>query len=662
MTLRAYPKCLIGAVALAATWGRHAHADTPAAPPSNETGGETSATKAADNDGLSDEDRKLRDDAERSAIYVNDRYEKPFERDTQVRLTGEQLAQRGAVDLATALALLPDVSVRDAGRGGFNIDIRGARKGAVSVIVDGVLVSDPYYGTFDVSTIPVTDIIEIRVATTPQSPIDGPGGPGGVIEVVTRDALGPKAVIARVTGDSLPSFGMTGTARVALAKDLALRLSASGLMGARDMALPNNASLGEERRAVTGAMRLEYRKGTRRLALDGFLDNRHYISPPSDVNPSSILLIDGETTSRVTLKANDKVGDTALQGQGWFQTMGRTSRYYSNASLSTQQAFEELSATRVGGQLLATRAFAKHFRWAAATSFTHETAEVKTQGDVSTGNVTLVEPAADLQFDRKKIALDAAFGVALPIGVGADPWPEMKLVGKYRATKQLDITATGGRKGRLPSLRERFDAATGNPALGPEKAWHAEVRATHALDDRLRIEVAPYYRRTQGTVRVSTNPADMGKLANLGELDIYGIDTSARAKVIPELELGGSYNYIIACQLGSAEGCDRRVGAAMGGLDPLDRLPHHRFDAWARALPRKGYTALVRARYLGGSRDQGNTTDGYMLVEASASAQVTRDYLGVLRIDDLLDRRPETRSGFHGPGRVISLIFQGSWQ
>ena len=113
-----------------------------------------------------------------------------------MRLTGEQLAARGAIDLASALALLPDVTVRDAGRGGFNIDIRGGRKGAVSVLIDGVLVTDPYYGTFDVSTIPITDIVQIRVATTPQSPIDGPGGPGGVIEVLTRDAIGPQLVIA----------------------------------------------------------------------------------------------------------------------------------------------------------------------------------------------------------------------------------------------------------------------------------------------------------------------------------------------------------------------------------------------------------------------------------------------------------------------------------
>ena len=56
------------------------------------------------------------------------------------------------------------MTVRDGGRGGFNVDVRGARKGAVSVLVDGVSVTDPYYGTFDVSTIPITDIVQIRVS------------------------------------------------------------------------------------------------------------------------------------------------------------------------------------------------------------------------------------------------------------------------------------------------------------------------------------------------------------------------------------------------------------------------------------------------------------------------------------------------------------------
>src|SRR5690349_25155812 len=100
-------------------------------------------SSAASAQTLSDEDlAKL---AEGEAIEIFDeRPDKPFDRDTEVRLTGEELAARGAVDLKSALALLPDVTVRESGRGGFQVDIRGARKGEVPIVIAGVIVLDPW--------------------------------------------------------------------------------------------------------------------------------------------------------------------------------------------------------------------------------------------------------------------------------------------------------------------------------------------------------------------------------------------------------------------------------------------------------------------------------------------------------------------------------------
>jgi len=595
-------------------------------------------------------DDELLSQGEVVEIY-DERPDKPFDRDTDVRLTGEELAARGATDLGTALALLPDVAVRDAGRGGFNIDIRGARKGAVSILIDGVLVSDPYYGTFDVSTIPITDIVQIRVATTPQSPIDGPGGPGGVIEVHTRDAIGPQLVIARVTGDSLPSFGMTGSARVALDRHLALRVSASGLAGARDMELPGDASIGESRRAATGAGRLEYRRGNRRIAVDGFLDDRHYVAPPSDVMASSILLVDRETSTRGAVKIDDKIGKLQLQAEGFAAYLHRRSRYFTDPAFTDQQTFEDLSATRIGGMALATQAFAKDFRWATSVSLDHERANVLTPNEPARGDVTMLEPAADFQYEHARFRGDAAAGVAVPIGVGASPWPEAKLVGKYRPVQTLELTATGGYKGRLPALRERFDAATGNPELGPEKAWAAELRAVADPLERLHLELAPFYRHTTGTSRLSI---DTGKLENLGELDIYGLDASGHYAIDPHVTVGAAYEYTIASAYDPATMTTQD--------DPLDRLPHHHADGWVQGAPLPWLTGLVRVRVTGESIDKGKTTSAYTLVDASVSAQLTKQYLGVLRVDDALDLAPETRAGYHAPGRVISVIFQGSWE
>lgn len=62
-------------------------------------------------------------------VIWGERPDKPFDRDTELRLTGEELRRRGATNLAEALELLPDVVVREQGRGGRQIEIRGARKG-----------------------------------------------------------------------------------------------------------------------------------------------------------------------------------------------------------------------------------------------------------------------------------------------------------------------------------------------------------------------------------------------------------------------------------------------------------------------------------------------------------------------------------------------------
>ena len=594
---------------------------------------------------LSDADVLKLSQDEQIEIY-DQRPDKPFDRDTEVRLSGEQLAARGATDLSSALALLPDVIVRDAGRGGTNIDVRGARKGEVTIFIDGVNVSDPYYGTFDLSSIPITDIVQIRLSTAPQSPIDGVGGPGGVVEVHTRDAIGPQLVVARATADSLPSFGVTGSARAAIADHLALRTSMSVLGGGRDLPLPPGAgaSLNEDRHSATGSARLEYREGGSRLVVDGFLDDRHYIMPPSDVTTTAVLLVDRETTERMSVKGDTEVDKLQLEGQAWVHHLYRLSRFFADPSLQNESSEEHLSALRTGGMALATKPIGKEWRWAASATVDRETADV---GPVH-GDVTLNELAGDLQYEHKTVRIDGAAGLAIPFGVGADPWPEGKLVAKWRPSfGNLEITGTAARKGRVPSLRERFDPSFGgNPKLAPEKDDLFEARAVESITDRVRVEVAPFYRHTIGIIRAA--PGTM-TLENLGIVNFYGIDVLARVRVHPMAEVGGAYDYIYAT-------------SDTSGPDPLDRLPEHRGEVWAQATPDPRLSILARVKYFGSTVDQNMPLPAYTLVEGTVTAPLSKQYLAVLRVDDALDARPFTRYQYHAIGRVISVVFQATWE
>jgi outer membrane cobalamin receptor len=53
---------------------------------------------------------------------------------------------------------------------------------------------------------------------------------------------------------------------------------------------------------------------------------------------------------------------------------------------------------------------------------------------------------------------------------------------------------------------------------------------------------------------------------------------------------------------------------------------------------------------------------GYTLIEATATAPISKQYLAVLRCDDLANVRPETRAGYHSAGRTVFLVLQGSWE
>lgn len=593
---------------------------------------------------ISDADLETLARGEAIEIY-DERPDKPFDRDTEVRLTGEELAARGAVDLASALALLPDVTVREVGRGGQNVDIRGARKGAVSVLIDGVLVTDPYYGTFDVSTIPITDIVQIRVATTPQSPIDGPGGPGGVIEVHTRDAIGPQLVVARASGDTLPTGGVSGTARVALADQLALRIAMSGVAGGRDFELPGGETLAEGRHAATGSARLEYRSDRDRVVVDGFIDDRRYVSPPSDEDArTTILLIDRETTERGSIKADIARGKLQLQAQSWVHHLQRRSRYFRDPALLDLASLENLSALRIGGMALATRPIGKSARWAASASLDYNAVAVRdAAGNGADSSLTLAELAVDAQYEQGTVRLDSAAGLAIPIVVGgASPWPEGKAVAKWRpGYGSLELHATLARKGRVPTLRERFDPVMGNPGLGPEMVDHVEVRAVERVGDGLRLEAAPFYKHTNGTVRAAPGS---GTLVNLGTLHFYGVDTLGQVAVMRWLEVGASYNYVRVTD------------------DALDRLPRHRADGWIRVTPLPALALLVRTKYVGQSIDQSARIPSNATVDATLTSQLSSQYLAVLRCDDLFDRRPDIRAGYRTAGRTVILTLQGSWE
>ncbi len=300
--------------------------------------------------------------------------------------------------------------------------------------------------------------------------------------------------------------------------------------------------------------------------------------------------------------------------------------------------------------MLVTRPITKEWRWAASAVVDHETATDNSESFtakplVAVGDTTEIETAGDIQYEHKQIRGDFSAGVAFPFGTpNADPWPEAKLDIKYKPTPDLQISTTLGRKGRVPSLNERYDPVQGNPKLGPEQTDHFEVRAIETRD-KFRFELAPFYRFQTGTIMADPNLK--GQYGAVDDLTIYGVDVLGRAQVHELVELGGGYSHVR-----STNDMSR---------DAIPRLPRNKVEGWVQATPMPGLALLARVSYFGNNYQGLVLNEHYTLVQTTATWQASKKYLIVLRADDLLNVAPMTRAGFSAPGRVISVILQGTW-
>ena len=405
---------------------------------------------------------------------------------TELRLTGEELAKQGVANLAEALELLPEVATHENRRGGMPVDIRGARQRAVMVIIDGVPVDEPWRGLFDLTSIPVTEIVELRVSTSPASPLDGAGGSGGVVEIATLRARGGRMLAGQARGSDAPELQLGATGRVDLSRYFAVRVSLGGIANERThdaiMPPPDNSvrKLDENRRAGYVSARVEGERGRARLIADLFGQHRSYLVPPDDETPTAVSVVDGEDSFRGVLGGDVDTGPWLLVARGYGQVLRRSSTSYPDASLMTESGDEELAADREGGMVEAERLIfpgpnvdSPPLRVGARLALDSEQARVEsTAGGISNvdhGRSTVVQGATGAVWSVAGVTLDAAFGVAVPLVGDADPWPEAKLTVSYAPIAGLGLQAIGARKGRLPTLRERFDPLGGNPDLGPER-------------------------------------------------------------------------------------------------------------------------------------------------------------------------------------------------
>ncbi len=187
--------------------------------------------------------------------------------------SGEELEAQGVASVAEALELAPGLELEPVGGAGAlaTISLRGSTSGQVLVMVDGVRVSDPATGQFDLSRLGLSlgDIESIEVIRGGASAQYGADALGGVVLIATKKGGGaarvPSATIKAANRSYLPSSAVSGSG----ASALSLAPSAAALVDGQSLSfrasLPGGFALSASAERQANAYAYYDASGTRRI-------------------------------------------------------------------------------------------------------------------------------------------------------------------------------------------------------------------------------------------------------------------------------------------------------------------------------------------------------------------------------------------------------------
>jgi hypothetical protein len=524
------------------------------------------------------------------------------------------------------------------------------------IIMDGVPVSDPFTGNFDATSIPSTDIAEIRIALTPASPLDGPGGDAGLIEVITYAATGPSRARAFAQASDSPGGVLSATVRTELGAGVYARASGGGSTGDHAFAvtLPSGSasSVREDSRNGNAALRFERRSETGGLSADLAFSRQKFFIPPGDDRGAQLQIVNRQDLFRGSLAGERRIGPLLLSARAYSVVLDRDGTSFSDATLASP-VNETTFVHRTGGVAQGDYALSRELRLTSVTYLIVEGGRDRLSGGpTSAGASTVVEPAAGFFYTPVPwLAIDGAGGAAIPAGVPASPWPEAKLTTTLTATSAVQVKLTAVRKGRVPTVRERFAAGNGNPSLKPELGTSAEVTLLYKPVRWIAADVAPFYRRTEQFIRLNQTGAMQ---INSGTYDLYGLEARVEARPAPWAGIGAAYAFAhVQPQTGSQAG--------KGGTIGLDNLPEHRGEIWANLRYESIAGLWARVRYTGEMTDQGRQLGAYTTLDAAIFGRVD-DVQITLRVENALDASYSMRLNVAGFGRTFFLGLEGTIQ
>lgn len=574
-------------------------------------------------------------------------------------LSAADLERRQVRDIAEALRDVPGVAVSTVA-GQTQLRLRGSEANHVLVLVDGIEVSDPFAGEFDMGTLQAEPGNALEVLRGPQSALYGSDAIGGVIAYRSASAREAPGLAARVEAGSFGTFNAALRAGFAADRhELALGatlVSSDGTPNARG----GTRDIGRTSRSLSAKGALDLLPGlslrgvARHVRSEGDFNDQDF----DPLSPTFGLVVDSPRTRFVQDAFYGLLGAQAQSADGrrrhdfsvQLADIARDS--FGPSGRSFGHAGERLKASHVSAFEFGSGVFAHSLTLAAdwererfRNTDPHGFAFTGTRGTRNIGLVgeyrasaAIFEFSAALRRDFNNRFADAtSVRIAGAAGVG----PSTRLRAAY---------GTGIKN---PGFYELFGFADGrfigNEDLRPEKSRGWEAGIDQQLGgDVMRLSATYFDSRLEDEIFTAFPPPDfIATPANRDSISHQqGIELALRAQLGPQVALDMAYSWLDAEENGANE----------------VRRPAHIASAVLGWSARDGdASATLIVRHHGASEDLAFTDpsfvpvrvrlDDYTLVALAGEMRLDSRLRLFARVTNLLDERYEQVFSFVSQGR-----------
>lgn len=587
----------------------------------------------------------------------------------------------GAKRSAEILDAQPAVQTGENSRGERVFTLRGFDQRQVMVLLDGFLLTVPYRGRLDLGKIPASVVDRVEIVKGGGSAVFGPGGMGGSVNIITRRAGSDPVLVADyeqadILGQSL-SLSYSD-------RHKALRwLTVAGFDRSEGFRLSNSFS---KSRNENGGIRDNSDRFDWHWIGKGALE----ISPRHEIK-GSVLVFQGEYgvprhvsgrtprywrwTDWLDLHANlsheGRYNLLLLKEAVYAVWVDNTLDSYDDDRYETQESPRAFQSTyhdnMIGGRLThqidlkPPRVLRLVLRGIDDLRFDTHAEDWRKRGSkprISKLNTSLMEEL-ELGINRFVTALcgievDQEQPVDFPPASDDSPawfWGPTAEVRVY-PHQQVAVEMTAARRGRFPTLAERFstvfDRRIPNPDLGPEKSWNFGLDLSWRPLETIRLQAGGF--DSEVSDLISEVPVGEGRTQqqNLDRVRLTGA----------EIDTGFDFDFGFSLKSGYAYLHARRLEKEAPD-DKLEYRPEHKAYLFVREAPIRWLALQTRLQVVGPQpfinidTARWGRLGTYAVLNARVDLYPDDGFHLWLRVTNLLDLSYQPTHGYPGPGRTL---------